>query len=192
MATPDAQLGPGSRRIIRLREHEGQQSPEIVVDHWQRLRDDDPYPALDALPVLVSFGRLVREREQLAARPGELSSRPGARADRGVWLAGNTEPEEVAEAIAALPLVAIEVPKFTDGRHFSLARLLRERFGYTGDLRAFGDVLPDQLFYMRRCGYSSFELRPGQSLETGLRTLQAFSVTYQAAADQPPLFRRRA
>jgi uncharacterized protein (DUF934 family) len=182
MATPDAQLGPGSRRILRLRAHEGQQSPEIVVDHWLRLRDDEPYPALDALPVLVSFARLQRDREQLAARPGTF----------GVWLAGNTEPEEVAEAIAALPLVAIEVPKFTDGRHFSLARLLRERFGYTGDLRAFGDVLPDQLFYMRRCGYSSFELRPGQSLETGLRTLQAFSVTYQAAADQPPLFRRRA
>jgi uncharacterized protein (DUF934 family) len=182
MATPDAQLGPGSRRIIRLREHDGQQVPEVVVDHWQRLRDDEPYPALDSLPVLVSFGRLQREREQLAARSGSF----------GVWLPGNTEPEEVAEAISALPLVAIEVPKFTDGRHFSLARLLRERYGFSGELRAFGDVLPDQLFYMRRCGYSSFELKPGKSLETGLRTLQAFSVAYQAAADQPPLFRRRA
>jgi len=181
MATPDAQLGPGSRRIIRLRERDGQQLPEIVVDHWQRLRDDEPYPALDTLPVLVSLARLVNEREQLAARSGSF----------GVWLPGAAEPEEVAEAVAALPLVAIEVPKFTDGRHFSLARLLRERYRFAGELRAFGDVLPDQLFYMRRCGYTSFELKPGKSLETGLRTLQVFSVSYQAAADQPPLYRRR-
>jgi uncharacterized protein (DUF934 family) len=90
-------------------------------------------------------------------------------------------------------LVAIEVAKFTDGRHYSLARLLRERHGFTGELRAVGDVLPDQLFYMLRCGYSSFELAPGKSLETGVRCLAAFSVSYQGAADDPrPLYRRRA
>lgn len=170
-------VGPGSRRILRLRERDGQRVAEIAVDHWQRVRDDEPLPALETLPVLVSFARLLREREHLQARPF------------GVWLPGNAEPEEVAEALADLPVVAIEVPKFTDGRHFSLARLLRERYGYAGELRAFGDVLPDQLFYMRRCGYDSFELKPGKSLETGLRTLEAFSVAYQAAADQ--LYRRR-
>lgn len=172
------QLGPGSRRIIRLR---ADGSAEIVVDHWQRLADADPLPDLDALPILVSLARLATERERLLARTGGF----------GVWLPGAAEPEEVASTIAELPLVAIEVPKFTDGRHFSLARLLRERFKFSGELRAFGDVLPDQLFYMRRCGYSSFELKPGKSLETGLRTLSAFSVAYQAGADAPPLFRRR-
>lgn len=177
----DAQLGPGSRRILRLKERDGQVVPEIAVDHWQRLRDEEPYPALDALPVLVSYARLVNEREQLAARAGA----------HGVWLRGDAEPDEIAATLASLPLVAIEVPKFTDGRHFSLARLLRERYGFAGELRVFGDVLPDQLFYMRRCGYSSFELKPGKSLETGLRTLQAFSVAYQGAVDQPPLYRRR-
>jgi uncharacterized protein (DUF934 family) len=181
MASPDAQLGPGSRRIIRLRTRDGQLLPEIVVDHWQRLRDDEPYPALEALPVLVSHARLVSEREQLAARSGAY----------GVWLRGDAEPEDIAQDLAARPLVAIEVPKFTDGRHFSLARLLRERHGFANDLRAIGDVLPDQLYYMRRCGYTSFELKPGKSLETGVRTLQAFSVGYQGAADQPPLYRRR-
>jgi uncharacterized protein (DUF934 family) len=81
----------------------------------------------------------------------------------------------------------------TDGRHYSLARLLRERFGLAAELRAVGDVLPDQLLYMRRCGYTSFELAPGKSLDTGLRALQAFSVTYQGGADDPrPLYRRRA
>jgi uncharacterized protein (DUF934 family) len=181
MAPPDAQLGPGSRRIIRLRTSDRQLQPEIVVDHWQRLRDDEPYPALDALPVLVSHARLVREREQLAARPGAF----------GIWLRSDAEPDELANELAQLPLIAIEVPKFTDGRHFSLARLLRERYKFAGELRAFGDVLPDQLFYMRRCGYTSFELKPGKSLETGVRTLQAFSVVYQGAADQGPLYRRR-
>lgn len=181
MATPETQLGPGSRRIIRLRERDGQVVPELVVDHWQRLRDEDPYPTFDALPVMVSYARLVSEREQLEARPGPFA----------VWLSGSAEPDEIAESLAPLPLVAIEVPKFTDGRHFSLARLLRERYGYAGELRAFGDVLPDQLFYMRRCGYTSFELKPGKSLETGLRTLQTFTVAYQGAADQPPLYRRR-
>ena len=87
MATPDVALGPSSRRILRLRERDGEQVPEIVVDHWQRLRDDEPYPALELLPVLVSFARLVSEREQLAARSGAF----------GVWLPGHAEPEEIAE-----------------------------------------------------------------------------------------------
>lgn len=177
MATPEAQLGPGSHRILRI----GESGPEITIDHWHLLRDSDPAPGFDAVPVLVSLARLANERDSLAARSGDL----------GVWLPGASEPEQVADALTGVPLVAIEVPKFTDGRHYSLARLLRERHGFSGELRAIGDVLPDQLFYMRRCGYTSFELKPGKSLETGLRTLNAFSVSYQAAADQGPLYRRR-
>ena len=182
MAKLDPVLGPGSRRIIQLADSAAGTTPEIVIDHWQLLRDDDPLPSLDALPVLVSLARLARERELLAARPGAF----------GAWVPGDADPEAIAEAIAGLPLVAIEIPKFTDGRHYSLARLLRERYGFAGELRALGDVLPDQLFYMRRCGYTAFELKLGKSLETGLRTLAAFSVAYQAAADQGPLYRRRA
>ena len=175
MATPDVHLGPGSHRILRLHPDDGR--PEIVVDHWLRLRDADPLPSLDALPILVSLDR----REGLEPRPGRV----------GAWVPGDAEPEAIAERVAGVPLLAIEVPKFTDGRHYSLARLLRERFGFAGELRAIGNVLPDQLFYMRRCGYTSFDLEPGKSLETGLRTLAAFSVSYQAGVDQPPLYRRR-
>jgi uncharacterized protein (DUF934 family) len=179
MATPDVHLGPGSHRILRLRPDDG--VAEITVDHWLRLADDAPYPQLDALPILVSLARIEGEREQLESRTGPF----------GAWLRGDADPEQVAPILAGLPLVAIEVPKFTDGRHYSLARLLRERYGFAGELRVFGDVQPDQLFYMRRCGYTSFDLKPGKSLETGLRTLEAFSVTYQAAADEAPLYRRR-
>ncbi|PRQ04523.1 hypothetical protein ENSA5_07540 [Enhygromyxa salina] len=179
MATPETpQLHPGARRIIRI----GDAGPEIVIDHWQRLGDDDPLPSFDALPVLVSRSRAAADRAALDARVGSW----------GVWLAGDAAPEDVAPEVLGLPLVAIVVPKFTDGRHFSLATLLRTRYGFVGELRAVGDVLPDQLFYMRRCGYTSFELKPGKSLDTGLRTLDAFSVSYQAAADDArPLYRRR-
>lgn len=173
------QLHPGARRIIHIT---AGAAPEIVIDHWQRLRDDDPSPSLDALPVLVSLARAERDRETLDRRPGAW----------GIWLAGEADPEQVSSLVADRAVVAIEVAKFTDGRHYSLARLLRERYGFAGDLRAFGDVLPDQLAYMQRCGYSSFELAPGKSLDTGLRCLAAFSVSYQGAADDPrPLYRRR-
>ena len=172
------QLHPGARRIICI----AAAGPQIIIDHWQRLGDDDPYPSLEALPVLVSLERAQRDRADLDRRPGAW----------GVWLAGDADPEQVASRVADRGLVAIEVAKFTDGRHYSLARLLRERYEFAGELRAYGDVLPDQLLYMRRCGYSSFELAPGKSLETGLRCLAAFSVSYQGAADEArPLYRRR-
>jgi len=178
--TPE--LHPGARRIVRLRGLEPDAKAEVAIDHWQRLTDDDPYPSLDALPVLVSIERAEADAETLRARSGPW----------GVWLRGDDEVEAVAERVRGLPVVAIEVPKFTDGRHFSLARLLRDRYGFAGELRAFGDVLPDQLFYMRRCGYTAFELAPGKSLDTALRTLEAFSVSYQGAADERrPLYRRR-
>ncbi|KIG18032.1 Oxidoreductase probably involved in sulfite reduction [Enhygromyxa salina] len=157
--------------------------PEIAIDHWQRLGDDDPFPSLDALPVLVTLARAERDRQALEQRTGAW----------GVWVPGNADPEQIAERLRDRVLVAIEVTKFTDGRHYSLARLLRDRYGFTGELRAFGDVLPDQLSYMQRCGYSSFELAPGKSLETGLRCLTAFSVSYQGNTTDPrPLYRRRA
>jgi uncharacterized protein (DUF934 family) len=173
------QLHPGARRIIKI---DASGTPQIVIDHWQRLTDDEALPDLDALPVLVSIARAQRDRAQLDARPGSW----------GVWITGDAEPAPVVEAFGDRPLIAIVVAKFGDGRYFSLARLLRERHGYRGELRAVGNVLPDQLFFMRRCGFGSFELQPGKSLETGLRSLAEFTVTYQGAADDPrPLYRRR-
>jgi uncharacterized protein (DUF934 family) len=173
------ELHPGARRIIRI---SAAGTPEIVIDHWQRLADDDPLPDLDALPVLVSTTRAERDRALLNARPGSW----------GVWIPGDAEPGPIIEQFGDQRLIAIVVAKFGDGRHFSLARLLRERHGYGGELRAVGNVLPDQLFFMRRCGYSSFELQPGKSLETGLRTLAEIAITYQGAADDArPLYRRR-
>ena len=88
--------------------------------------------------------------------------------------------------------ISINFPKFSDGRGYSAARLLRERYDYTGELRAVGDVLIDQLFFMKRCGFDTFALRDDQEVDVALAAFGTFSVCYQNdVADQRPLFRRR-
>ncbi len=155
---------------------------EIITSAWVHLGDEQPLPA-ETADVTVSLRRFRDERETLDAYPGQV----------GVRLAPTDELDDVDTDLGALPLVAIEFPKFTDGRGYSLARLLRERLGYRGELRAVGNVLRDQLFYMHRCGFDAFELQPGKSVRDALAAFDEFSVRYQAAADDPrPLFRRRA
>jgi uncharacterized protein (DUF934 family) len=115
-----------------------------------------------------------------------------ARTGIAVWLAPADEPAALLPFLAALPLIAVDFPTFKDGRGCSTATLLRSRHRYTGELRAIGDVLVDQLFALRRVGFTSFALRADQvpaAAEGGLRT---FTETYQRAVDKPvPLFRRR-
>jgi uncharacterized protein (DUF934 family) len=110
----------------------------------------------------------------------------------GVWLDADEEAEEIGEDANQLQVIALNFPAFTDGRSYSNARLLRDRYGFKGELRAIGDVLRDQLFYMRRCGFDAFALRADKDPYEALESLKDFSVTYQAATDEPlPLFRRR-
>ncbi|GEK74144.1 MULTISPECIES: DUF934 domain-containing protein [Halomonas] len=113
--------------------------------------------------------------------------------DVAPWLPSDTEmTDALARELDAAPLVAIDFPKFTDGRGYSIARLLRERHGYQGQIRAIGDVLIDQLFYMSRCGFDAFLLREDQIVEDALNALSTFSRSYQPGTDDPePLFRRR-
>ena len=110
----------------------------------------------------------------------------------GVWLAPDDEPARVAPHVEALPLIAVDFPSFKDGRGYSTAVLLRRRHGFRGDLRAIGDVLVDQLFYLRRVGFSSFALRADQDPEAAVAALRTFPDVYQGSVDQPlPHFRRR-
>ena len=81
----------------------------------------------------------------------------------------------MVSALASLPVVAVQFPSFTDGRGYSQGRILRERMGYTGDLRAMGDILRDQIYLLHRCGFSSFALRADQSPEDALAALKDFS-----------------
>ncbi|HBM48900.1 DUF934 domain-containing protein [Marinobacter sp. UBA3607] len=115
------------------------------------------------------------------------------REDIGVWFDSHHEPELLADRANQLPVIAVNFPRFVDGRGYSIGRLLRERYGYSGELRAIGDVLLDQLQFMKRCGFDAFVLRADKDATKAARCLNFFSQTYQAAADTDvPLFRRRA
>ena len=100
--------------------------------------------------------------------------------------------EEQAERIGALGIIAVNFPKYGDGRGYSIARLLRERYGYRGELRAVGVVARDHLQAMAQCGFDSFLLREGEDVQDALTAFDDFSESYQASVAQPlPLFRRR-
>jgi len=110
----------------------------------------------------------------------------------GVWLDSDESVTAIAPDLAQLPLVALNFPVFTDGRNFSNATRLHQHYRYGGEVRAIGDVLRDQLFYMRRCGFTTFDLRDSVKLEDAQKALQDFQDNYQSTIEQPvPLFRRR-
>jgi uncharacterized protein (DUF934 family) len=113
------------------------------------------------------------------------------RGDIGVWIASDERPEALKDDVAKLPVIAVDFPKFSDGRGYSIAYNLRARLGYTGELRAIGDVLRDQLFYMQRVGFNAFATRPDRNIHDALKGLTDFSEAYQASWDRKaPLFRR--
>ncbi|HRZ53302.1 MAG TPA: DUF934 domain-containing protein, partial [Candidatus Contendobacter sp.] len=143
---------------------------QIVEDHWQAVADD---AALPDGPVIVSLARWQRERTALLARGEPV----------GVRLPNTANVADLAADLPVLALVALEFPRFADGRAHSQARLLRERYGYRGELRAVGDVLRDQLFFMARNGFDAFELRADRCLEDALEAFGGFSDSYQPAAD---------
>ncbi len=148
----------------------------LVADTWRILQPEESVPSEGKVIVPLSVWR--EQRSALSDR-NDLT---------GVWLAPADEPSEIGD----LPtLIAVHFPAFTDGRGYSTARLLRQRYGFAGELRAFGDILRDQLYELARCGFDSFVLRDDQDPDDALRAFDDFSETYQAAADRGPLFDRR-
>jgi uncharacterized protein (DUF934 family) len=159
--------------------------PQIIRN--RAIVDDDFVHVADAaeLPAggrpIVTLARYAKARDVLLERYPVL----------GVRIPSDKLPSDIPE-LARLALIAIEFPRFTDGRGYSVARLLRERHRFTGELRAVGWVLRDNLFYMERCGFDAFELEAGKPLDSALAAFGEFTATYQAAADDPrPIYRRR-
>jgi uncharacterized protein (DUF934 family) len=133
-------------------------------------------------PIAVPLATWKERHAELLVRPQPV----------GVWLKPDDDPKEIADDVASLVFVAVHFPKFTDGRGFSTASLLRRRYGYRGELRAFGDVGRDQLFYLSRVGFDSFRLADHRDPHEALASCNDFSVRYQGTVDNPePLFRRR-
>lgn len=155
----------------------------IVVDDWQLLaKDVDSVTELPPGDVIVPLELWLQNKAELQQRAVAI----------GVWLDSDQPPRLLEGDIDSLALIAINFPVFSDGRGYSYARELREHYNYAGEIRAIGDVLRDQLFYLQRCGFDAFLLRSDQDAAVAAASFDDFSESYQAAVDQPqPLFQRR-
>jgi len=155
----------------------------ILDEQGARLAADDPWTLVRDLESELPQGPLILPWSR-------WNTRQDAR--HGVWLGPDDDLESLELWFEALPLIALDFPNFRDGRAYSQAYLLRTRLGWTGELRAIGDVLRDQLSHMRQCGFSSFAVREDKSAEDALKGLAGMSVLYGRSAIEPrPLFRRR-
>jgi uncharacterized protein (DUF934 family) len=157
---------------------------KIVDDDWSVLRLSEGETAES---ILVPSGNVIVPLSVWQAQRAELAQRSFI----AVWLASNERAETLQDDLDKLSLIAVDFPKFGDGRGYSIAYHLRTRLGYKGELRAIGDVLRDQMFYMQRVGFDAFVPRADKDINQALKSLSDFSLSYQASSDQAaPLFRR--
>ena len=147
---------------------------EIVADPFISICADDPIPESGA--VLVSLSTWQDHWEQLLRRNEAI----------GIRLKSDEHPEIIADDVDQLQLIALEFPSFRDGRAYSYARLIRERYGFTGELRAVGDVLLEQLHYMERVGFNAFEVDSHDAIADFTAASQDFSVWNQTSTDGRP------
>lgn len=140
----------------------------VDSDPWQQIFTEEELEAGAALTkrhLILPLG-LWRQHAQRLTEQGNSV---------GVWLGPDDEPEELVSALDALPVVAIHFPKFTDGRGYTQAKILRERYRYAGDLRATGDILRDIIYLLHQCGFGSFALRADLDVEEALGALRDYS-----------------
>src|SRR6188508_2348739 len=144
---------------------------KIVEDSFAKLDADTPLPA-DG-DILVPAGRFLKEADALLARAGKV----------GVIWPNNRDIAERVPYLGKLPEIALLFPSFRDGRAYSQARLLRERYGYRGEVRATGQVLRDQFVFMLRAGFDAFEVKKDTDAEAFAATVKRYSVFYQPTGD---------
>lgn len=143
-----------------------------IPDTWERLADDAPVKP--GASVLVSFHRLKNEHNALFAEAGAV----------GVEIAGDVVLDDLEPFLPRLGLVVVRFAFMRDGRPFSIGRLLRERYGFTRDLRAVGDFIPDQVLFLLRCGFNSFEVGETFSADALKRAVAAYTVWYQRGVER--------
>ncbi|MBU2887170.1 DUF934 domain-containing protein [Gilvimarinus agarilyticus] len=157
----------------------------ITEDQWTLLDKPDDSPEAVVIPagcVIVPLSVWQAQKDSLTHR-----------SDIGVWIDSDESAFDLGEDASTLPLVAVNFPGFMDGRAFSTARLLRERFHFGGELRAIGAFIRDQMGYLSRCGVNAFQFEDESiDLTEAMKSLNDFTEYYQASVNQPqPLFRRR-
>jgi uncharacterized protein (DUF934 family) len=158
---------------------------KLAPDPWLRLEGaaESTAPEIPAQgDVIVPLALWRAAREALLARRGRV----------GIRVDGHEEPSSFVADLEHFSVVAVYFKSFGDGRGMSLGRLLRERHGYQGELRAIGDIFRDQLHFLAGCGFDAFELREGEDPQEALSGFRVFSEAYQTSTERPlPLFRRR-
>lgn len=157
--------------LRRLRDKSEKIRFDALPDKWTFIEDDAPLPSEGA--ILVTAARWLAERDTLIRHKGGI----------GALLAPDGDTEALGAAHRGLDLIALQFPVFKDGRAYSQARLLRERYGFAGELRACGDVLRDQLAFMERCGFDAFAPAKPLTLAEAGEALAEFSLWYQPTAD---------
>jgi len=151
----------------------------LANDAFTAVADDQDVPPGD---VIISLARFQAEGDRLQSEGRSV----------GVRLEADETVEALTYDLPRIPVVALAFPKFRDGRHYSNARLLRERYGYKGEIRAVGDVLREQALFMARCGFDAFEPADGSDPEAWERVTRRFRHVYQRAADnREPAFVER-
>ena len=156
------------------------ESGRIVEDRYRRVVDDAPIP--QRVPIIVPASRFLADADELTRRDGSL----------GVAWPNDRRVAELAPWLGHLALIALNFPKFRDGRAYSQARQLRETYGFRGTLRATGDVLRDQFHFLVRAGFDSFEVKKPADAAVFAESVARYSVSYQPSADgRVPALRQR-
>lgn len=157
---------------------------EIIEDQWITLLNPEEQIASTKSDanIIVELAYWLNNKASLTARSGMV----------GILITGADEPEEFQSELSELSLVAIDFPKFGDGRGYSIARLLRERYNFQQEIRAVGDVLRDQLRFMERCGFDAYALRADRNMEEALESFTSLTVDYQSdVIEKKPIYARR-
>jgi uncharacterized protein (DUF934 family) len=158
-----------------------------------KLTGEEAATAAQIEGTVVPAGKVIVPLAIWQARKETLAPRLAA-GELGIWLETFELIEDLVASvddINSVPVIAVSFPRFADGRGFTIATMLRTRYGYKNEIRAIGDVLRDQLYYMKRCGFDAFAIRADRSAEDALASLRDFSEPYQGAVDNPlPVWRR--
>ena len=146
---------------------------QVIEDGWQVVTEEQLAQGVPEGDVLLPLKYWLERRQELQDHGGQIS----------VYLDPEDEVEALQPYVKELSLIALRFPILKDGRAYTQARLLRDRYHYRGEIRAVGDVLRDQLYYMQRCGFDAFQLREDKDPADALNSLDDFSLSYQSAAD---------